>query len=287
MAASLALFAIVGAVAVDQFPSPMVEHTRAHTRLTNTHPPGRREKLSLGTLFVPELRPDRAAKTSSITMPLIVHFHGASWLAEVAAAQHRVAGICVNLGTGSSVYAKPFANPGSFSNLLDEAATKAAIRFEPVMLTAWSAGYGAVRQILRDPGAPARIQSILLLDGMHAGYIDGKPGPKESRLVEADLEEFVAFAREAAAGKKRFVITHTEIFPGTFASTTETADYLIRRLGLKRTAVLRWGPLGTQQLSEVAHGKLLILGYAGNSAPDHIDQLHALPEHLRQCGIGR
>jgi hypothetical protein len=35
-----------------------------------------------------------------------------------------------------------------------------------------------------------------------------------------------------------------------------------------------------QQLSEVRVGHLEVRGYAGNSAPDHIDQLHAMPEEL-------
>ena len=36
-----------------QNPSPMVEHTRAHPRLKEQSPPGRRQKLALGTLFLP------------------------------------------------------------------------------------------------------------------------------------------------------------------------------------------------------------------------------------------
>src|SRR5258708_19941839 len=36
-----------------QNPSPMVEHTRVHPRLKDETPPGRREKLGLGTLFLP------------------------------------------------------------------------------------------------------------------------------------------------------------------------------------------------------------------------------------------
>jgi hypothetical protein len=27
--------------------------------------------------------------------------------------------------------------------------------------------------------------------------------------------------------------------------------------------------------------QLLVIGYAGNSAADHVDQLHSLPEYLR------
>ena len=46
------------------------------------------------------------------------------------------------------------------------------------------------------------------------------------------------------------LVTHSEIFPGTFASTTETADYMLRALGLRRAPVLKWGPRGMQQLGE-------------------------------------
>jgi hypothetical protein len=83
------------------------------------------------------------------------------------------------------------------------------------------------------------------------------------------------------SGKKRLIITHSEIFPGTFASTTETTDFLLRELGLKRRAVLKWGPMRTQQLSEVRSGRFRLNGYAGNSAPDHVDELHSLAEYLK------
>jgi hypothetical protein len=88
-------------------------------------------------------------------------------------------------------------------------------------------------------------------------------------------------ARDAITGKKRAIVTHSEIFPGTFASTTETADYLLGQLKIARRPVLKWGPMGLQQLSESRAGKFLLLGYAGNSAPDHVDQLHSLPEYLK------
>ena len=100
--------------------------------------------------------------------------------------------------------------------------------------------------------------------------------------MEAEnLEVFLRFARDAVAGRKQMIVTHSEIFPGTFASTTETADWLIAELGLKRKAVVKWGPRQTQQLSETRAGGFLLIGYAGNSAPDHVDQLHSLPEYLK------
>jgi hypothetical protein len=267
-----------GATPAEQNPSPMVEHTRAHPRLKDEKPEGRREKLTTGTLFIPK-------GVQGERVPLFVHFHGAPWLAEVAAAKWgKAAVITVNLGSGSAAYARPFANPEAFPALLKEAETKAGVRFGQVGLTAWSAGYGAVREILKADGPAGRVSFVLLLDGLHAGYEGGKPGPLESKLVAADLEPFLRFARDAAAGKKQLIVTHSEVFPGTFASTTETADYLLREVGVKRTAVLRWGPMGTQQLSEARRGKLLVAGFAGNSAPDHVDHLHALPEFLAWVG---
>jgi len=35
-----------------------------------------------------------------------------------------------------------------------------------------------------------------------------------------------------------------------------------------------------QQLSEASSGGFELLGFAGNSAPDHVDHFHALPEML-------
>jgi hypothetical protein len=258
---------------VEQNPSPMVEHARSHPRLKEEQPEGRRAKLGIGTLFVPPgLKGER--------VPLFVHFHGLPAVAEAAAKRANAAVVAVNLGAGSATYARPFADPGAFPALLREAEEKAGVRFGPVGLTAWSAGYGAVREVLKSEEGYERVSFVLLLDGLHAGYEDGRPGPLESKLVAENLAPFLRLAKDAVAGKKQFIVTHSEVFPGTFASTTETADYLLREVGVKRTAVLRWGPAGMQQLSEARQGKLRVAGYAGNSAPDHVDQLHGLPDFL-------
>jgi hypothetical protein len=264
----------------EPYPAPLVEHTRPHPRLKEERPKGQREKLTLGSLFLPE-------KLTAGTVPLFIHFHGATWLPEVAAARlGRAAVVSVHLGSGSAVYGKPFADGRAFARLLAEAERRSGRRFEPVGLTAWSAGYGAVRAILRAPEHYRRVRFVLLLDGLHAGYASGRPA-REPRLVAADLEGFVRYARDAAAGKKQLLVTHTEVFPGTYASTTETADYLLGELGLRRQATLAWGPLKTQQLSDTRRGGLRVAGFAGNSAPDHVDQLHALPDFLTWIDWGK
>jgi hypothetical protein len=267
------VFLLRGAAAQQaQNPSPMVEHTRAHPRLQEESPPGRREKLELGTLFVP---PDFAGGGT-----ILFFFHGGTWLPEVGAARNHMAVVTVQAGSGSGTYARLFENADRFPALLKEAETKSGMRFGRVLLGGWSAGCGSIRQILRSPASYDRVAGALLIDGIHTDYSDGKPGPLESKIGTEPLDIWVQLGRGAIANKKRVVITHSEIFPGTFASTTETADYLVKALGLPLTAVLKWGPMGTQQLSEVASGGFLMMGFAGNSAPDHVDQLHSLPEYL-------
>jgi len=254
-----------------QNPSPMVEHTRPHPRLVRNTPDGRRETLQTGTVFVPKRLAGKRV------MPLIVHFHGVPWVVEANAARYgRAAVVSIQVGSGSGVYERAMADVGRLGALVAEAEAKLGVRLDPLLLSAWSAGYGAIRMILGRPADYSRVAGVLLVDGLHTGYEGGRPGPLESKLETGGLQVFLTLARDAAAGRKRLVLTHSEIFPGTFASTTETADYLVAQLGLTRRPVLRRGPMGTQQLSEARQGGLRIVGYAGNSAPDHVDQLHAL-----------
>jgi hypothetical protein len=253
----------------------MTQKTRAHPRLKQETPKGRREKLAVGRLFLPE------GLKANGPVPLFVHFHGPAWLAEVAASRNHAAVISVHLGSGSAIYGRAFADARTFGKLLAEAEKKAGAKFGPVGLTCWSAGYGAIRAILKVPDYYDRVRFVLLIDGLHAGYRKGKLGPLESGLVERDLAVFVRYGRDAAAGRRQLIVTHSEIFPGTYASTTETADYLLQQVGVRRQATRKPGPMQTQQLSEARKGKLLVVGYAGNSAPDHVDQLHALPKYLK------
>ncbi len=258
-----------------QNPSPMVEHSRTHPRLTEQTAPGRREKLELGELFVPPgLRSGKHAT-------LLFFFHGGTWLPELAGARNHMAVVAVQAGSGSGTYVRLFEDRQRFLKLLAEAESKAHLQFGRVILGGWSAGCGALRQILQDPASYSRVNAALLIDGIHTDYIDGKPGPLESKIGTENLDVWLKLGRDAIAGRKRVVVTHSEIFPGTFASTTETADYLAVQLGLKLHPILKWGPMGTQEISEAAAGRFRMIGFAGNSAPDHVDQLHSLPVFLK------
>ncbi|MDQ6802814.1 MAG: hypothetical protein M3041_18580 [Acidobacteriota bacterium] len=242
----------------------MVEFTRAHERLQKSAIEGEQFKIEHAEIFITP----RAASAGEADV--LIHFHGSSWLPFQAAAGRQIVVAAVNIGQGGGAYDEAFRDPSALESLL--AAIRARIRVRRVYLSGFSAGYGAVRAILRNHAA---VDGILLLDGLHTSYVDDR------KVDPVAMQPFLEFARAAVAGQKQFVFTHSEIFPGTFASTTETSDYLIQQLGLKRTPVVRWGPRGMQQISEVHTGGLTILGFAGNSAPDHIDQFHSMPEFLQ------
>lgn len=271
-----------------QNPSPMVEHTRAHVRLAQRTPAGSERSFAgpagkAVLVFVP------AATRHAGGLRLVVHFLGAPFVPEYAVSRlggdHLLA--VVNVAPGTGAYARPFAQPAAYDSLLAGirreagAALGRAVAFRSVTLVGFSAGHGAIREILRDSAHFAGVDAVLLLDGMHTGYVpDRRVLADGGQLDTTNLVVWERFAREAMAGRKRFLVTHSEIFPGTFASTTETADWLLATLGLRRTPVLRWGPGGMQQLSDTRAGRFRLMGFAGNSAPDHIDQLQGEPEFL-------
>jgi len=261
--------------AAAQNPSPMVEHTRTHPRLTKVSPPGDRYPLPLGTLFVPQgLHRNRPAT-------ILFFFHGGGWLPELAASRQRqMAVVLVQAGAGSGSYVQLFKDPTRFLSLIAAAESASHMHFSQIALGGWSAGCGALRQILLDPASYDRINRVLCIDGVHTGYTNGTPGPGESDLESRTLQGSLVFVSDALAGKKRLIVTHSEIFPGTFASTTETADWLLREWQFSAHPMVRFGPMGTQMLSRVSAGGLTVIGFAGNSAPDHVDELHSLPEYL-------
>src|ERR1035438_7946282 len=140
-----------------QNPSPMVEHTRPHPRLTKPAPdlPGKREQLVVGKLFIP------AKLSRRKQLPLFVHFHGAGWVAEIAAEKIGSAVITVETGSGSGVYAQQFSDRRLFGSMIEEASQKSGVTFGPITLTCWSAGHGAIREILQTPEDYARVQRVM------------------------------------------------------------------------------------------------------------------------------
>lgn len=262
--------------AQSQYSSPMVENSRIHERIKQEDFGGKIILIeNILTKPIEVYLKSHYCKNPS----LLIHFHGSSYVPKYAVQQVDKPFVLstINLGHGSSAYEKPFLNNVKFEELIQALTDSTNLQFDKIYLTSFSAGYGAVRALLNNPKYFDIIDGVILLDGLHTDYIpDRKVLSEGGKLNTNKLECFLKFAKQAVTQDKVFFISHSEIFPGTYASTTETANYLIHQLGLKRKSVLKWGVLGMQQTSEVISGNFCVLGFAGNSAPDHIDHFHAL-----------
>jgi len=272
--------------AFNQFPSPMVESIRIHERIQADAVPGTAFYLSNVLPKPVEIYFSNKVDDQK-PFDLLLHFHGVSYVPRHAVyhlKQNLILAV-INLGSGSSVYEKPFFKESVFPDLIEMIIESVSanklinVRTSRVILSSFSAGYGAIRAILKNH--QTIVEGIILLDGLHTDYIpSGRVLAQGGELNIKKLIGFVDFARLAIENKKVFLITHSEIFPGTYASTTETADFIIKTLKLNRKPVLEWGPMGMQMISKTKKSGLSILGFAGNSAPDHIDHFHGLPGFL-------
>lgn len=252
------------------------------TPKTHADAPQRRVTHGGRVVFIPN-------GCSSVQKPydLVVHFHGAPTAMEPAFDKSGVGGVLaiLNLGIGSGAYEDAFQAPSAFKDLLTRVTTVvgemcpgASTSLGRIALSSWSAGYGAVWHIIDRQANADRIDAVLLSDGLHVGF---EPDKKRERVVNsASMAAFTLFADRAITGEKLFAITHSSIVT-PYASTTETANFLLSQENVQRIPLNEQGPRPNMiQISRGDRGSLHVLGYAGNDKPDHCDQLHAIGDTL-------
>ena len=235
--------------------------------------------LAGGTLQVSWHEDDMPVRTD-----LLVHFHGHHPTCAKNFQQTRLDGVLatVNFRGLSSAYSGPFAeSPEVFDEVLKKTSSTLSeagrlpdeTEWRKICVSCFSAGYGAVRELLKSPELFDRIDAIVAADSIYAGIVAGsdprRPQPEHMR-------NFRRFAKAACDGDKTFVVTHTQLVT-PYASTFETADDLLRSVGLKRKAMPSSdGPLKLLTRSE--RGGFLVLGYAGADSAAHM-------EHLRRIAV--
>jgi len=218
---------------------------------------------------------------------LVVHFHGATDLVaqSLGAVKLNAVVVVVNLGQSSRSYEETFGYTELFPVLLDQAKQVMANRhlrdasIRRLALSAFSAGFAAVKRILDRPGVPEQVDAVLLYDGIHTSYDEHK------RLDLRPLQSFLAFGRAAMHGDKLFFVTHSEIPTYDYGSTLQTTDLLLETLSMSRSlggdtpawpdlpavragvAVRDRRPLSPRSHAE--SGGLIVLGFKGDRALDH------------------
>lgn len=247
-------------------------------------PPGRRVELMHGELFVPA-----GYEAGEDGVHLVLHLHGAAWAAErnLVRSGERAVLVTVVLQGLSAVYAELFGKPETLPAILDEARAKLgdlSVADQPqigrLTVTSFSAGFGGVREMLKSQEAYDRIDALVMADSIHAGFVGA---PEERRVNPEHMQPFVRFAKDAAEGRKTLVISHSAIEPPTYASTTETADYIINEVGGERTKVDEQWAEGLRCTSQYQRGSLSIYGFAGETGPDHMRHLHELWRLMRRA----
>jgi len=212
------------------------------------------------------------------------HFHAAmmaerDWRASTA----NTVVASATFGIGSSAYADAFASPARFGQMLREIESMIAkrhsdkkIHVRRVTLVAWSAGFAAVNAILAVPAYYTLVDSVVLLDGLHATYSNPAAGSAqgEAQVRTASLATFSRFAKEALTGKKTFVLTHSSIVPPGYASSTECVAALLHGIGAAPEEVTPSPKERTSLLMTFDQAGLHARGFSGTSQPAHIDHLH-------------
>ena len=240
---------------------------------------------AMGQMIVPN-----SLTKSSTTFDVVFHFHGheaarKEWVRSVDG----VVLVGIDLGNGSGAYQEGFAVPAVFEALLksvergvQEHVGNPKLRAGRVGLTAWSAGYGAVTRILGSNFGKRRVDAVALFDGLHTSYASGN-------LDTARLEPVVDFAQRAAHGEKVFYISHSSIVPPGYASTTETSNYLIWRLGGKPepASTSRQFPLGLELINSYSQGDFTVRGFSGAGKLDHCAHFGIMGEVVKSRFVAR
>ncbi len=227
---------------------------------------------------------DRAPSIGQMIMPVaggltrdgrfdvMFHFHGheavrKEWVQVMDGAVL----VGIDLGLGAGPYWRGFGAPGTFKRLVASVERAMAkhtgrkrVRVRHVGLSAWSAGYGAVGRILSQSYGRQLVKTVVLLDGMHTAYVG-------QRLDVNQLKPFIDFGRRAVKGDRFMFISHSSIIPPGYASSTETARYLVRQLGGKprRAKPRRGDPWGLELNSRYDRAGLHVRGFDGNDKMDH------------------
>lgn len=239
------------------------------------------------TLFLP----DRWQVPSSGKIKLTVHFHTAAWFAIEEHLRHglRTPLLAAYLGEGSSVYRRPFEDPNRFKEWLDLADRAIeqrtgvrTVRVTAVDISSFSAGYGAVRELVKSLRYFKLVERIVLCDSLYGSLQNTNPASPRIPAWE-HVRPWVAFASAAAHGQKVFLLTHSEV-PTSYASSAEMATALIKAV---HAPIRRVFPMPAAddpgyrlRYRSDLHG-FHVWGYSGIDGSAHLT--HA--RHLAECWL--
>lgn len=229
------------------------------------------------------LRPKTPAHDAKGNPRVVFHFHGHEAVRkEWVQFTSEVVLVALDLGNSSSAYGDAFADPSRFEALLEqtqrvlEQRLGHTVAIERFVLSAWSAGYAAVRAILNSE-YQSRVEGVVLLDGLHTSTLESAAGRDE-------VTPFVDFARRAAQDEVLMFVSHSSINPPDYISTTQATSYLIWNLGGSPREEATIVAPGLTSYRRFDRGGFHAMGFPGATKEDHCAQValygHVLQTHL-------
>ena len=207
------------------------------------------------------------------TYDLVMHFHGAHpYVKDLIEKANINAVVAVfNAGNGAEKYSQAYGAGGTLASLLRQIDMAAAplcpgAKAGRIALTAWSAGYGAAEKLVSREEDRARVDAILLADGLHAGFMDRW----KRNFAPNALQAFRDFGELAKKNEKLFAITHSSIVTDGYGSTTECSKLLLKALDVPCESTLISGK----------SGGFSIEGFTGDDKAAHIVQFRQMDVNL-------
>lgn len=218
-------------------------------------------------------------------VPLFVHFQGGPKAACENFERMQRPGVLIasTLSGRSGAFSKPYTDPAAFAALLvaGEAALSKQygreLHFGRIAITYWSAGYGAVRELLKHEPYYERIDALISADSMYAGVVaDSVRAPRWQ-----DVDGFVRFAQDAARGDKTLVLAYG-LYPTEYASTSETAAFLLASVAAHLAPADRTTDRGVPIAKEAHVGNFHAYEFGESGKEIHVDLLYFVPEMVRR-----
>jgi hypothetical protein len=235
------------------------------------------------TLFLP-----RDWDANGANQTLTMHFHMAPWfiIQEHVRRGAKNPLVCVHLGEGSTIYRRAFEDPQRLGRVLavigDELRKRAGkgVAIRDLELSSFSAGYGAIRELVKSGDILRQMRRVVLADSMYASLEANAP---ERRPLAEQIEVWVPLARAAMKGEKTFVFTYSEVPTETYASSSECAAALIRAVGVTNQVVAASSCAAARDpqfplRQRADFGNLHIWGYGGTNAQAHMTHARHLAD---------
>ncbi|MBN2192621.1 MAG: hypothetical protein JW751_07370 [Polyangiaceae bacterium] len=243
-------------------------------------------RTSQGRMAIPQ----RGGMTLDHGYDVLVHFHGADPVRKtVVQASRGIVYVAIDKGLGSGPYSDAFKLPDAWQTLkrsidaeLKRHTADPAAHVRHFALSSWSAGYGAIVQILKQDADS--IDAVILLDSLHATYRYGIDARQRGRVSSVDtltIAPVVEYARRALAGEKILVLTHSRVDPVDYPSVGLSADALLREIGVQRKPTT--GQLGSlTQVNAVDEKGLHVWAYTGRDELTHCAHISLIERALSQ-----